>query len=102
MSNAITQQRELFSLFDEFFQRATGKTAKGFAALDEFSETVSSLKTRASKVEETFKGGCLVFMIYMQVKRVTCLQQQGSVEVARGIGGLLNEHRRSARKLEEK
>ena len=57
MSNVTTQQRELFCLIDEFFHRATGTTAKGFAALHEFSETVPTLKARASKVEEAFKWG---------------------------------------------
>jgi hypothetical protein len=50
MSDILEYQRELFSLLDEFFRRATGKTAQEFASLDRFSETVPSLAARASLV----------------------------------------------------
>jgi len=89
MNNAIAQQRELFSLFDEFFQRSTGKTARGFAALDEFSETVPSLKTRAAKTQEAFKWGMpRLYALYARQKTdlFAAAGQQGGLKVVLGGG----------------
>ena len=55
MDNILEYQRELFSLLDEFFQRATGKTPRRFASLDRFSETVPSLAARAPQVENAWE-----------------------------------------------
>ena len=55
MDNIFAYQRELFSLLDEFFQRATGKTPRKFASLDRFSETVPSLAARAPQVESAWE-----------------------------------------------
>jgi len=89
MDNVTTQQRELFSLFDEFFQRATGKSARGFATLDEFSETVPSLRTRAAKVEEAFKWGMpRLYDLYARQKAdlFAAAGQQGGLKVVLGGG----------------
>lgn len=55
MSDAISDQRELFALLDEFFRRATGKTPKTFASLDKFNEAVKTLNPRV--IGETFAWG---------------------------------------------
>jgi len=89
MSDTSTKQRELFSLFDEFFQRATGKTARGFAALDAFSETVSSLKARAEKLERAFDWGMpLLYDLYAKQKTdlFAAAGQQGGLKVVLGGG----------------
>jgi hypothetical protein len=57
MSDAISDQRELFALLDEFFRRATGKTPETFAPLDGFNEAVKTLKPRLHLVSESFAWG---------------------------------------------
>jgi hypothetical protein len=49
MFDMIGYQRELFFLFDEFFQQATGKTAEKFAAVNRFSETAPHLSIEPGK-----------------------------------------------------
>lgn len=99
MSNTVTNQRELFALFDEFFQRATGKTAKEFAALDQFSETVPSLKSRASKVEKAFEWGipCL-YDLYKRQKTdlFVAAGQQGGLKAVLGGSGRFGKTQLSA------
>lgn len=87
MKATVSQQRELFALFDEFFQRATGKTAEEFAALDEFSETVRGLKTTASKTEEAFIWGIpRLYDLYARQKTdlFVAAGQQGGLKVVLG------------------
>jgi hypothetical protein len=55
MNDLVAYQRNLFAFFEEFFQRATGKSAKNFAALDKFAETVPTLKPRVKAVESAFE-----------------------------------------------
>jgi hypothetical protein len=55
MNELIAYQRNLFAVYDEFFRRATGKSAKEFAPLDKFAETVPTLRSRSKAMENAFK-----------------------------------------------
>ncbi len=58
MNDAVQNQRELFALLGEIFQRATGKAPKAFAPLDGFNAAVrSSLPSRADKVQIALAWG---------------------------------------------
>jgi hypothetical protein len=55
MNELITYQRNLFAFYEEFFRRATGKSAKDFAPLEKFSETVPTLRSRLTAVQSAFE-----------------------------------------------
>ena len=55
MNELITYQRNLFAFYDEFFKRATGKSAKDFAPLDKFAETVPTLRSRTKTLKSAFE-----------------------------------------------
>ncbi len=58
MNDAIQNQRELFALLDEIFQKATSRTPKAFAPLDGFNAAVkSALPSRADKVQNALNRG---------------------------------------------
>ena len=58
MNDAVQNQRELFALLDEIFQKATGRSPKAFAPLDGFNAAVkSSLPSRADKVQNALNWG---------------------------------------------
>ncbi len=58
MNDAVQNQRELFALLDEIFQKATGGTPRAFATLDGFNAAVrSSLPSRADKVQNALTWG---------------------------------------------
>jgi hypothetical protein len=55
MKELIAQQRNLFAVLEEFFERATGTSPKKFAPLSQFAEKVRSLSSRATSVQEAFE-----------------------------------------------
>jgi hypothetical protein len=58
MNDAVQNQRELFALLDEIFQKATGKAPKAFAPLDGFNAAVrSSLPSRANEAQSALNWG---------------------------------------------
>jgi len=58
MNDAIQNQRELFALLDEIFQKATGSTPKAFASLDGFNAAVrSKLPSRAARTQSALNWG---------------------------------------------
>lgn len=58
MNDAVQNQRELFALLDEIFQKATGKTPRAFAPLDGFNEAVrSTLPPRADNIQNALIWG---------------------------------------------
>jgi hypothetical protein len=58
MNNAVQNQRELFALLDEIFQKATGRAPRAFAPLDGFNAAVRlSLPSRADKVQNALNWG---------------------------------------------
>src|ERR1700733_3036088 len=58
MNDAVQNQRELFALLHEIFQKATGRTPKAFDPLYGFKAAVkSSLPSRAGRVESALSWG---------------------------------------------
>ena len=58
MNDAVQNQRELFALIDEIFQKATGRAPKAFAPLGGFNAAVkSALPSRADKVQNALSWG---------------------------------------------
>jgi hypothetical protein len=55
MKELIAYQRNLFAVFEEFFERATGTSPKKFAPLSQFAEKVRSLSSRATEVQKAFE-----------------------------------------------
>jgi len=87
MDEAITHQRELFALLDEIFQKATGKTPRAFAALDQFSGAVQSLKRRTTEVEGAFAWGIpKLYELYERLRTslFAAASNQGGLKVVLG------------------
>ncbi|MEI9968324.1 MAG: hypothetical protein WDM87_06755 [Terracidiphilus sp.] len=99
MNDLAAYQRHLFAIFEEFFQRATGKTAKEFAPLQKFSETVPTLAPRVKEVESAFAWAePELNKIYRTVKSYSDAAALGGIKVVHGGGSHFRTSRLNAAK----
>ncbi len=89
--SVVSVQRELFAIFGEFFERATGKTPRDFAALTEFSENIrKNARKIGSRSEQAFQWGIPQLMRFYERNKTmlfTAAQTQGGIKVVLGGGG---------------
>ncbi len=88
MSDPLVAQRELFAILEEFFRRATGKSAPEFAKLDEFSATIKAEVQRIAPTSvEAFKWAMPELIRFYTQHRTTlwtASQSQGGVKLVLG------------------
>jgi len=89
--SVVSVQRELFSIFGEFFAKATGKTPKEFASLREFSETIrKNARKIGPRTVRAFEWGIPKLAAFYEQQRTTLFQAariQGGIKVVLGGGG---------------
>jgi hypothetical protein len=87
MNGTPELQKELFTLLEEFFERATGKSAREFASLENFSKSVPSLRERLPQVQHAFDWALpRLFEHYGRQKTdlFKTAQEQGGLKVVLG------------------
>ena len=87
MKDLIAQQRNLFAVLEEFFERATGTSPKKFAPLSQFAEKVRSLSSRATAVQEAFEWAePQLNKIYRTVEPYRHAAELGGIKAVMGGG----------------
>lgn len=88
MNDGVQNQRELFALLDEIFQKATGKAPRAFAPLHGFNVAVrSSLPSRANQVQNALNWGIpKLYELYSRQRTslFTAAGTQGGLKVVLG------------------
>jgi hypothetical protein len=83
LKQAVQYQRQLFEILDEFFVRATGKSASAFATVDAFSDTI---RNEAGRIAG--RGANAFPWVETELRRLYSQNASAVFRAAKQFGGL--------------